>query len=137
MSLVLDSSVALAWAYADETTEAIISVFERVKREGAWIPALWRWEVANALQMNAKRSRHDTDFRDAALSNLAWFPIKVDPQAEPGAWLGALRLSEKYGLTVYDSSYLEIAQRRNIPLATLDRQLRLAAETERIEVLGV
>ena len=137
MSLVLDSSVALAWVYLDETTAAIVRVFERIKQDGAWIPVLWRWEIANALQMNARRGRHDADFRDAALSNLAWFPIKVDMQAEPEAWLGALRLSEKYGLTVYDAAYLEIAQRRSIPLATLDRQLRAAGEGEGIELLGM
>lgn len=137
MSLVLDSSVALAWVYADEITEAVRSVFERVKKDAAWIPALWRWEVANALQMNVRRGRHGTEFRDAALSNLAWFPIHVDAQAEPEAWLGALLIAERSGLTVYDASYLEIAQRRGIPLATLDRELRQKAASERIELLGM
>jgi predicted nucleic acid-binding protein len=137
MSIVLDTSVALAWAYADETTPAILNVFERVKTEGAWIPALWRWEVANALQMNVRRGRHGADFRDAALSNLVWFPIRVDAQAEPEAWLGALLIAERHGLTVYDAAYLEIAQRRNLPLATLDGQLRTAAESEGIDLLGM
>lgn len=137
MSLVLDSSVTLAWAYEDETTEAIVDVFRRVKADGAWIPVLWRWEVANALQMNVRRGRHNAEFRDAALANLAWFPIHVDAQAEPEAWLGALQIAARHGLTVYDASYLEIAQRRNIPLATLDRQLRAAAADEGVELLGI
>jgi predicted nucleic acid-binding protein len=137
MSLVLDSSVALAWIYADEATEAVLNVFERVHREVAWIPALWRWEVANALQMNVRRERHGAAFRDEALSNLACLPIKVDARAEPEAWLGALVIAERHGLTVYDASYLEIAVRRKIPLATLDRQLRVAAENEGIELLGM
>jgi predicted nucleic acid-binding protein len=137
MTLVLDSSVTLAWIYADEITDAVHEVFERIKSEGAWIPMLWRWEVANALQMNVRRGRHGADFRDAALSNLAWFPIHVDAQAEPEAWLGALQLAERHALTVYDAAYLEIAQRKKIPLATLDRQLRSAAEGERIELLGI
>src|SRR5271170_6583620 len=106
MSLVLDNSVALAWIYADETTEAVLEIFERVNREVAWIPALWRWEVANALQMNVRRGRHGAAFRAEALSNLACLPIKVDGQAEPEAWLGALVIAERHGLTVYDASYL-------------------------------
>ena len=137
MSLVLDSSVALAWIYADEATEAVLNVFERVHREVAWIPALWRWEVANALQMNVRRERHGAAFRDEALSNLACLPIKVDARAEPEAWLGTLVIAERHGLTMYDASYLEIAVRRKIPLATLDRQLRVAAENEGIELLGM
>jgi predicted nucleic acid-binding protein len=71
------------------------------------------------------------------LSNLAWFPIQVDAQAEPEAWLGALGIAERYNLTVYDASYLEIAQRRGLPLATLDRELHAAAKIEGVQVLGV
>jgi predicted nucleic acid-binding protein len=137
MSFILDASVALAWIYANETTAAILRVFDELKASDAWIPALWRWEVANALQMNVRRGRHGADFRDAALSNLAWFPIQVDAQAEPEAWLGALRIAERHNLTLYDASYLEIAQRRKLPLATLDRELRAAAEIEGVQVLGV
>lgn len=98
---------------------------------------LWRWEVANALQMNVRRGRHVADFRDAALSNLAWFPIRVDVRAEPEAWLGALQLAERHGLTVYDAAYLEIALRRRLPLATLDRELRAAAAGGGVELLGM
>ena len=137
MSLVLDASVALAWAYADETTEAVLDVFAQVKTHGAWIPALWRWEVANALHVNVRRGRHGTEFRDAALSNLTWFPIKEDALAQPEAWLGALQLAEQHDLTVYDASYLEIARRRKIPLATLDRALRAASKNEGVELLGI
>jgi predicted nucleic acid-binding protein len=138
MSLVLDSSLALAWIYADETTEAVLNIFERImNRDQAWIPALWRWEVANALQMNVRRGRHNAAFRDEALSNLACLPIRVDARAESEAWLGALVMAERHRLTVYDASYLEIAVRRKIPLATLDRDLRVAAQGEGVELLGV
>jgi predicted nucleic acid-binding protein len=99
-------------------------------------PALWQWEVANALQMNVRRGRHDAKFRDAALSNLAWFPIHVDARAEPEAWMDALVIAERYSLTVYDASYLEIAVRRKIPLATLDRELRMAAKNDGVQILG-
>ena len=136
MSFVLDSSVALAWIYADEITPAVRDVFDRLKNDRAWIPMLWRWEVANVLQMNVRRGRHDADFRDAALSNLAWFPFHVDAQAEPEAWLGAVQLADRHGLTVYDAAYLEIALRRQLPIATLDQELREAAKKENVKLLG-
>ena len=137
MSLVLDSSVALAWVYADETTDAILRLFDEIRIGGAWIPGLWRWEIANVLQLNVRRGRHSGDFRDEALSSLALLPVKVDAEADRQAWSATLYLAERHGLTVYDAAYLEIASRRKIPLATLDRQLRAASSDEKVELLGL
>lgn len=135
--MVLDSSVALAWIYADETTDGILRLFDEIRTHGAWVPGLWRWEIANVLQLNVRRGRHAGDFRDGALASLALLPVRVDVEADRQAWGGALRLAERHGLTVYDAAYLEIASRRNIGLATLDRQLREAAAKERVPLLGV
>ena len=137
MSLVLDSSVTLAWIYTDEATEPVRRLFDMVRTGGAWVSGLWRWEVANVVQMNVRRGRHSGDFRDGALADLALFPIRVDAESERQAWGAGLRLAERHGLTVYDASYLEIAARRRIPLATLDRQLRAAAESDGVALLGV
>ena len=135
MSLVLDSSVALAWIYADETTDAVLGLFDQIRIHAAWVPGLWRWEIANVLQLNVRRGRHGADFRDGALSSLALLPVKVDAEADRQAWSGALRLAERHRLTVYDAAYLEIASRRKIPLATLDRELRAAASAERVQLV--
>jgi predicted nucleic acid-binding protein len=136
MSLALDSSVALAWVYADETTDTLLRLFDDVRLHGAWVPGLWRWEIANVLQMNVRRGRHDGDFRDGALASLALLPVKVDAEADRQAWSATLSLAERHGLTVDDAAYLEIASRRKIPLATLDRQLREAATSDGIQLLG-
>ena len=71
MSLVLDSSVTLAWLYSDEITEPIRRVFEAVAEHGAVVPALWRLEIANSLTVAARRGRIDREFRGAALGDLA------------------------------------------------------------------
>lgn len=128
VSLVLDSSVTLAWIYADETTEEIRRIFVIVAENGAFVPALWRLEVANSLTVAARRHRIDTEFRDAALSDLALLDIKTDGQTEGRAWTTTLRLADRFGLTLYDAAYLELAQRRSLSLASLDRELRAAAE---------
>jgi predicted nucleic acid-binding protein len=137
MSLVLDSSVTLAWLHADETTAACRAVFERVCDRGAWVPALWRLEVANVLEMGVRRGRHDAAFRDAMLADLAELPIRLDPETDRQAWGATARLASKHRLTLYDASYLELAQRRGLPLATLDQELRAAASTEGVISLGV
>jgi predicted nucleic acid-binding protein len=137
MTLVLDASVTLAWCYEDENTEAVQRSFEIVRTNGAWVPVLWLWEVANLLQMNVRRGRHNTRFRDHALADLALFPIKQDAEAGRQAWSGSLILAERHGLTVYNAAYLEIALRRGLLLATLDTDLRSAATAERVQLLGM
>ena len=137
MSLVLDSSITLAWVYADETTEPVRQIFDILSRSGAWVPALWRLEVANVLEMGVRRKRHDAKFRDATLADLAQLPIQVDSETDKHAWSATLDLAEHHQLTLYDSAYLELALRRNLPLATLDEDLQRAARGEKVRLLGM
>ena len=136
MSMVLDSSATLAWVYADEITEPIRHVFNLVSENGAWVPGLWKLEVANILEMGVRRGRHDAVFRDSTLADLAILPINVDAETDRQAWGATLRLSERFCLTLYDAAYLELALRRGLPLASLDVELRGAAQAEGVVVLG-
>ena len=137
MSLVIDSSVTLAWVYSEETTSAVNHVLQLVNSDGAWAPSLWRLEVANVLEMGTRRGRHDASFRDATLSDLALLPVSTDSETESQAWGATLRLAERYQLTLYNAAYLELAQRRGLPLATLDEELREAAKIQNVPLLGV
>jgi predicted nucleic acid-binding protein len=92
--------------------------------------------VANVLEMSVRRKRHDRIFRDATLADLAQLPIQVDLQTDQQAWSATLRLAERHQLTLYDAAYLELALRRNLPLATLDDDLRRAAKAEKVQTLG-
>ncbi len=134
--MVIDSSATLAWVYCEEATEAIRDVFARVAERGAWVPMLWKLEIANVLEMGVRRGRHGTDFRDSTLADLALLPIHADPETDEHAWGATVRLAERHRLTVYDAAYLELAQRRGLPLATLDAELREASRAEGIVVLG-
>jgi predicted nucleic acid-binding protein len=137
MALVLDSSVTLAWAHNEETTPAVLHVLDRVIGSGAWVPSLWRIEVANVLEMSVRRNRMGSDLRDKALANLSLLPISLDPDTDRQAWGATLRLAERHRLTMYDAVYLELALRRAMPLATLDLDLRTAASAEGVTLLGV
>jgi predicted nucleic acid-binding protein len=136
MSLVLDTSAALAWVYMEERSEAIANVFDQVTASGAWVPSLWRLEIANVLAMGVRRGRVDAAFRDATLADLELLPIQTDPDTEKHAWRSTLRLAELHSLTVYDAAYLELAMRRGLPLASLDRELRVAAAAQKVALLG-
>jgi predicted nucleic acid-binding protein len=80
--------------------------------------------VANILEIGGRRGRTDAAFRDAALVDLALLPISLDPETDRQAWGPTIRLAARHRLTLYDAAYLELAKRRALPLATLDRELQ-------------
>ena len=135
MKLVLDSSITLAWVYADETTDSVMHVFEVMRQQGAWVPGLWRLEVANALESGVRRGRIDAAFRDGALADLSKFPVQVDSETDRQAWGATLQLAERHRLTLYDAAYLELALRRDLPLATLDKDLHHAAIAQKVKLV--
>lgn len=127
MSLVLDSSVTLAWIHGDEDTSQTRDLLADVVRDGAVVPSLWFLEVANSLQVAVRRGRISACGRDKALRDLTDLDIVTDPDTVLHAWSATLQLADLYGLTVYDAAYLELAQRLRLPLATLDGALAAAA----------
>ena len=137
MSLVLDASLALAWLFDDECTPAVDAVLADVGAHGAQVPGLWRLEVANTLQMAVRRKRIAAAFRDQALQRLAVLPIAIDTDTNHHAWTTTLRLADRFGLTLYDAAYLELAQRLTVPLASLDRELRAAAHVLGLPLQGL
>jgi predicted nucleic acid-binding protein len=136
MSVVLDCSVTLAWVHREEITSAVNHIFDLLRQGGAWVPGLGRLEVGNALQTGIRRKRHDADFRDTTLADLGTLPIQVDSETDDQAWGATLQLAIRHQLTTYEAAYLELALRRNLPLATLDEELRRAAKAEKVAVLG-
>ena len=136
MSLVIDASLAVAWYFEDETTPATEAILDRVSEAGATVPTLWRLEVANAFQSAIRRKRITAPYRDQSLAELTQMPITIDADTNVYAWTTTLRLAERFALTIYDSAYLELAQRRSLPLATLDDDLRKTAKKLGVGLLG-
>ncbi len=136
MSLVLDCSITLAWLFAYERPVIATQILIQAGEAGAVVPSLWRLEVANGLQMAVRRKRIDAAFRDNAILRLGMLAITVDTETDHHAWAATLQLAERHNLTLYDAAYLELAQRRGLPLATLDRELGAAGNMMGISVLG-
>jgi len=136
VSVVLDSSATLAWIYGDEVTQAIRRLFDGVAENGAVVPTLWRLEVANSLTVAVRRRRIDPEFRRAALADLGHLDITTDQHTDSHVWNETLEIADRFRLTVYDATYLELAQRRGLPLATLDDELCTAAAALGVGLLG-
>ncbi len=133
---VLDSSAALAWVLPNETSGSTDALLDQVAEGGAVAPGLWPLETANALLMAERRGRITLAERQQALSTLAELPIQIDPHTAGAAWRETLNLAASRKLTVYDASYLELALRLSLPLASLDQALRQAATDCGVALLG-
>jgi predicted nucleic acid-binding protein len=137
MSLVLDASLTLAWIFSDETTTEVERVFKGIETAGCFVPQIWRLEIASGLTVAVRRRRISTAFRAQAIKVLELTPIAIDPETGTHAWTGTLQLVDRFRLTPYDASYLELAHRLALPLATLDQGLRAAATGLGVATLGV
>jgi predicted nucleic acid-binding protein len=133
--LVLDSSVTLAWFLPDERRADADILLDRVTSAGALAPTLWPIEVGNAFLVAQRHRRVSQAERTQALGLLSSLPIEIDPATGAQAWAASLALAEQHGLTLYDAVYLELAIRQNLPLASLDRQLRRAAVAAGVALL--
>lgn len=136
MSLVLDSSVALAWCFEDEHTPATLAILNQITEEGAIAPTIWPLEVLNGLTMAERRGRLDSVRRHQLAGFLHDLPVNLDQETAEQAWTSTMQLSERHRLTLYDAAYLELAQRLELPLATLDQALGGAANALGISLLG-
>jgi predicted nucleic acid-binding protein len=137
MALVVDASIMLALQFQDEETGALAEIGTMIAEGGAVAPVHWRAEIANGLVMAMRRGRIEASVRDDLLADLAEFSIEIDTESTHALWSDTLQLCDRHRLTVYDAAYLEVAIRRRLPLATLDRALATNARLEGVRILGV
>lgn len=134
--LILDSSVTLAWALADERDPGTELLAQLASAETAMVPMHWVLEVTNALRMAVKRRRLNPGDPPQVLARIRNQPIEVDPETIARGWHDIPELAETYELTTYDAAYLELAMRLGVPLATLDEDLARAARTARVQLFA-
>lgn len=103
------------------------AALREIGRGGATVPALWFVEITNVLGMAERRGRVSAAGLQDALRLLRWLPLTVDASPSLAGSDAVLELMRAYGLTAYDATYLELARRRGLALATKDRDLLAAA----------
>ena len=135
MTFVVDASVAMSWCFEDEATSYTESVLERLRGSDAAAPAIWPLEVANILLLGERRGRIPRPKTESFVRVLQELRVAVE-DGPPAAVLGSvLQIGREYGLTSYDASYLELAMRRGLPLATLDGRLADAAQRASVKLV--
>ena len=127
MSFVLDNSVALAWCFENEQTPVIMAILDRLTEGGAVAPQLWPIEAINGLLTAERRNRITGPERQRLAGFLHALPISIDDETTSQVWTVTAQLARQHRLSSYDATYLELAQRLGLPLATRDQALIAAA----------
>ena len=121
---VLDCSATLPWIFGSEATPATERLLDKVASGAkAWVPSLWHLEVGNVLLGAQRKGRINEAGIEKFLGTLAMYNIEVDHDTAGLAWSNTFSLGERFGLTLYDAAYLELALRKGLPLASLDQTL--------------
>ncbi len=127
--------MTLSWCFADESSDESASVLESLADGEAIAPAVWRLEVANVLVGAERKGRIAAARSDEFVALLRGLPIRVESDDAGRAWTDVLALAREAGLSSYDASYLELALRTKLPLATFDEDLRTAARARGVALL--
>lgn len=128
---VVDASAALAWCFEDEASGWTDGLLERLRQgDRIVVPAHWPTEILKGLLVASRRKRIKADQPALFWDEFTRLPIEAEAPLIAAQAKAVLALAERYGLTVYDAAYLELAHRRQLPLGTLDADLRKAAQGE-------
>lgn len=131
MNFVLDNSVVMRWYFGDGSAsdlEYASRVLDSMASAEVLVPGVWGLEVANVLA-RAEAKKLTTEARTETFVGMLYrMDISADSATAVQALSGILQLARRYNLSSYDASYLELAMREDLPLATLDDDLRRAAQ---------
>jgi predicted nucleic acid-binding protein len=132
---VLDCSITMAWLFSDESTSHTEYILQLLDSAQAVVPTIWPLEVANVLALAVKNKRVTALEASSFVDALSSLPIYVDESTTVRAMHSIYTLATRESLTIYDASYLELALRENIPIATLDKDLLKASKALKIKIL--
>jgi len=133
---VLDASVVISWFFQDEASgEKELSLLEKLKRGWAVVPGIWPLEVSNVLLVALRRGRVEPSGVYRVMELLSRLPIEVEDISLDLAFKAIYPVAREYELSIYDASYLELAVRKGLPLATKDAALKKAARRANIQLL--
>jgi len=128
-SFVVDNSVVMSWCFKDQAHPYADSILERLTEAVAYVPSVWPLEVVNLLLAAEHKKCISEADSVRFISLLSQLPIFVEYESPEMAMKDLLGLARAHNLSSYDASYLDLAMRKGLPLATLDKNLRKAAES--------
>ncbi|MCX5912309.1 MAG: type II toxin-antitoxin system VapC family toxin [Deltaproteobacteria bacterium] len=129
---VIDNSVVMGWCFENEGNRYAEAVLESLEAGEALVPAIWPLEVGNVLLVAERKKRLSEASVVRFLALLNSLPITVEPETPERMLKEIVSLARAYNLSTYDASYLDLAMRLGLPIATQDASLARAAKKCRV-----
>ena len=133
---VVDNSVVMSWCFKDETNSYADIVLNMLTKVSAVVPSIWPLEVVNVLLSAERQKRLSKSDSMRFLTLLSQLPIFVEYERPEKMMKELLALARNSKLSSYDASYLDLAMRKGLPIATLDNKLIEAAARNDVPILA-
>ncbi|EAM49817.1 type II toxin-antitoxin system VapC family toxin [Crocosphaera watsonii WH 8501] len=137
IEFVLDCSISISWVLVDEDDDYANSILDLMTDATAFVPEIWSLEVVNTLLVAERRNRMTIEQSEQAIKLLQSLPIVIDTLTSSQAFQQTLKLGREQSLASYDAAYLELALRKNLPLATNDNRLIEVAKRCQVRLMEV
>ena len=135
-SFVVDNSVVMAWCFKNEINLYADSVLDSLEHFTAIVPSIWPLEVGNVLLVAERKNRLSAADSIRFIALLSQLPITVDQEPPERMIKEIFALAQTHKLSTYDASYLDLAMKRGISIATLDDRLLYAAKQNNVSVMN-
>ncbi len=132
---VVDNSVIMTWCFKDENRQYSDFILDKLEYNTAFVPSIWALELTNVLVVGERKKRINEAGSTRFMALLAELPIIVDQESPERMLKEIFALARKHKLSSYDASYLDLAMRKGLPIATLDKALLEAAERSKVPVI--
>ncbi|MBS0264814.1 MAG: type II toxin-antitoxin system VapC family toxin [Planctomycetes bacterium] len=126
----------MAGRFAEERTPPSDQIQDRLLNESALVPAHWFLAVTNVLAMGELSQHISPADSSRFVQLLAEFEIEIDEDVSGQALDHLWPLCRSQMLTSCDGADLDLALRRQLPLASLDKELCRAANSLGVQFIG-
>ncbi len=132
---VIDNSVVMTWCFKDETSQYADYILDKLEDATGSVPSIWPLEVCNVLLVAERKKRIGEAGSARFIALITELPIIVDQEPPERMIKEIFALARKHKLSSYDASYLDLAMRKGLPIATLDKSLLAAAKRSKVPIL--
>ena len=132
---VIDNSVVMTWCFKDQINQYADAILDRLEVSTAVVPSIWPLEVGNILLVAERKKRLSEADSTRFIVLLAELPIIIEQEPPERMMKDILALAREHQLSTYDASYLDLAMRKGLPIATLDNRLKAAAKRSQVPTL--
>ena len=132
---VIDNSVVMTWCFKDEKNKYTDAILDTLEFSTAFVPSIWPLEVGNVLLVAERKKRLSEADSTRFIALLTELPIMIEQEPPDRMLKDILALAREHQLSSYDASYLDLAMRKGLPIATLDNGLIAAAKRSQVPIV--